>query len=83
MEDKNTIDKCLLDKAIDLCQRYYRESSNETFNLYNKAEYEAFGDKSLWLNLIISGITCKRLFTYDEPHETYYKVLECLGLKII
>ena len=78
------IKKSKLDKAIELGRKYYKAEDNEGRAwryLYN-ARTKLFVENAFWLTSIISGLIVKR-DNYDEPNETFYKVLEALGFEIV
>jgi hypothetical protein len=77
------LNKELVDEAIRLNKKYYMTSDQDICKLLIMAEDEAFGVNSNWIRSIMSGITCKKSGTYDEPNETYYKVLEVLGFEVV
>lgn len=77
------LNKELVDEAIRLNKKYYITSDQDICKLLIMAEEEAFENDSSWIKLILSGITCKKSRTYDEPYETYYKVLEVLGFEVV
>lgn len=77
------LNKKLIDEAIRLNKKYYITGDQDICKLVLIAEDEAFGADSNWIRSIMSGLTCKKSGTYDEPYETYYKVLEVLGFEVV
>ena len=70
-----------LDTVIQLAKDYYQTSDRFLVEDLQVAEHECFGD-DYWIDDIITGLTCKQK-DKNTPNEIYYKVLECLGYKIV
>lgn len=80
---KEMLDKKKVDEAIRLNKKYYKTGDLDVARVSHIANDNAFGIfNSYWLGNILSAITVKHGTRYDEPNETYYKVLEVLGFEI-
>lgn len=83
---KVEINKKDLDETIRLCRAFFKKGADNDTELdkYSEAKKKAFGKvkRRHYLDNIITGITLKRA-DYNEPYETYYKVLKVLGFEIV
>lgn len=82
MEKKKLIKKDV-DEVIRLSKKYYSSHDVDYLGTLNAVEKKTFGNDDHWICGIIAGITCKSILDYNEPNETYYKVLEALGFEIV
>lgn len=77
-----TIKKKDLDEVIRVGKKYYRTNDTDLLPKYFKLKEKVFGDDEEWVGDIISGLSFKSR-NVDVPYETYYKVFEVLGFKIV
>lgn len=78
------INKKKLDKVIEWGRKYYKAKDNEgrVWRYWYNARTKLFGRNKHWLTNIFIGLILKQ-DDYNEPNETYYKVLEALGFTIV
>ena len=71
------------DQTIAIYKKYFRTGDTDYLPKLMILIEEDFGPHNeQWVHEILSGITCKGQ-NYNEPYETYYKVFEVLGYKIV
>ena len=79
------ISKKKLDKVIEWGRKYYKATEvdqDKVWEHWYNARTKLFRKNERWLTSILSGLIIRRN-DYDEPNETFYKVLEALGFEIV